>query len=287
MFYVFQNFAAAFDSTPQWNIARSNRELYINSHNEYGNFFANAFKEISGETPIWATSTHMNANFIVNRQRVNTSWTNLHRELVQAALGGVSGQWLWSSPICGDTDNFNTTTQIHLCVKWYMAATYMPMIKIHSKNTSRDPLSFTGTNRVNIIAALNNRLRLMPYFYTTLQHGPLLRPMFYQFPFSANLTDVNTQFSVGEDLMIVPNLEPHQINVFLWMPPGKWYEIWSGLPLIGNEGELVTMTTTESDFLTLIRGGSIIVMQTVSNKCIHFLEEKNLKLKLLSYCISI
>lgn len=212
----------------------------------------------------------MNANFIVNRQSVDTSWTNLHRELVQAAIGGVSGHWLWSSPICGDTENFDRTLQIPLCVKWYMAATYMPMIKIHSKNIRRDPLSFTGTNKAHIMAALNNRLRLMPYFYTTLQQGPLLRPMFYQFPLSANLTDLNTQFSVGEDLIIVPNLEPFQTHVRFWMPPGQWYEMWGGLPLIGQEGEPVIMTTTEADFLNLIRGGSIIVMQTVSYKYIFF-----------------
>lgn len=205
----------------------------------------------------------MSADFIVNRQNVDTSWTNLQRELVQAALGGVSGQWLWSSPVCGDTENFNRTTQIPLCVKWYMAATYMPMIKIHSKNIGRDPLSFSGTNKANIMAALHNRLRLMPYFYTTLQEGPLLRPMFYQFPLSTNLTDLNTQFSVGEDLIIVPNLEPFQTRVHFWMPPGQWYEMWGGLPLIDNEGEPVTMTTTEADLLTLIRGGAIIVLQTV------------------------
>lgn len=238
----------------------------MNSHNEYGNFFANAFKKISGETPLWVTGSRMNADFIVNSQHVNTTWTSLQRELVQAALGGVSGQWLWASPICGDTDNFNRRIQIPLCVKWYMAATYMPMIKIHSKNTRRDPLSFSGTNKANIMTALNNRLRLMPYFYTTLQQGPLLRPMFYQFPLSTNLTDLNTQFSVGEDLIIVPNLEPFQTRVHFWMPPGQWYEMWGGLPLKAQEGEPVTMTTTESDLLTLIRGGSIVVIQTVSYK---------------------
>lgn len=212
---------------------------------------------------MWVTGNRMN-DFNVNKQSVDTSWTNLHRGLIETALGGVSGQWLWSSPICGDTENFNRITQIPLCVKWYMAATYMPMIKIHSKDVRRDPLSFTGTNKANIITALNNRLRFMPYFYTTLQEGPLLRPMFYQYPLSLNLTDLDTQFSVGDDLIIVPNLEPSQFHVHFWMPPGQWYEIWGGLPMIAEEGQPVYMMTVQSDFLTLIRGGSIIVMQDVS-----------------------
>lgn len=120
------------------------------------------------------------------------------------------------------------------------------------------------------MGALNKRLRLMPYFYTTLQKGPLLRPMFYQYPLSANLTNINTQFSVGDDLIVVPNLQPSQFRVHFWMPPGQWYEMWSGLPLVGPEGVPIVMMTIESDLLTLIRGGSIIAMQDVSYKYIYF-----------------
>lgn len=144
-----------------------------------------------------------------------------------------------------------------------MAATYMPMIKIQSKETLRDPLSFVGTHRTLMINALRDRLMLAAYFYTTLQEGPILRPMFYQFPESDVLKDLTSQFSVGNDLLIVPNLQPSQSMVHVIMPPGVWYEMWSGLKIDAEEGEAVTMATTEADFLTLIRGGSIVVLQKV------------------------
>lgn len=207
----------------------------------------------------------MNGELVVNRQNINASWTNLQKELVNAALGGAMGQWLWASPICGDTEHYDTSTQAALCVKWYMAGTYLPMIKIHSKSVPRHPLSFVGTNKMYIIEALNNRLSMLPYFFTTLQDGPLLRPMFFQFPSSDKLKDLISQFSVGDDLLIVPNLQPSQSQVHVWMPPGTWFELWSGLPLEGEEGDAVTMTTTAADFLTLIRGGSILIMQKVSD----------------------
>lgn len=205
----------------------------------------------------------MNGNVAINRQNINASWTNLQRELTEAALGGISGHWLWSSPICGDTEHFDPETQTNLCVKWYMAATYLPLIKIHSKSVERHPIAFAGTNKMYMTTALNRRICFLPYIYTTLQEGPLLRPMFYQFPASESLKNLTSQYSVGDDLLIVPNLLPNQSHVHVWMPPGSWFEIWSGLKLDGVEGEAVTLTTTDADFLTLVRGGSIIVMQQV------------------------
>lgn len=205
----------------------------------------------------------MNSGVVLNRQNLNISWLNLHRELIQTSLGGISGQWLWASPICGDTEHFDPVTQTSLCVKWYLAATFMPLIKIHSKTIARDPFAFTGMTRMHMLNALNTRKILMPYIYTTLQKGPLLRPMFYQFPHSERLANVTTQFSVGKDLLIVPNLLPLQSHVNVWSPPGVWYELWSGLKLDSEEGQPVTMATTEADFVTLIRAGSILVMQKV------------------------
>lgn len=175
-----------------------------------------------------------------------------------------SGNWLWSSPICGDTENIDMETQASLCVKWYLAGTYLPMIKIHSKSVMRHPLAFQGTQSSIMIDALNKRMMLMPYFNTVLQEGPLLRPMFYQFPFSEDLVDLSSQFSVGDELLIAPNLQPFQSHVHVRMPPGIWYEFWSGQRIGAEENEVVPLTTTEADFVTLIRGGSIVPIQKVS-----------------------
>lgn len=204
----------------------------------------------------------MNGDIILNRQNVNTSWASLNQELIEASLGGISGQWFWSTPICGDTEDFDISAQISICLKWYMAATYMPLIKIHSKVVPKHPLAFQGINRMYMMKALNTRLSLLPYFYTTLQTGPLLRPMFYQYP-NSELLDLTTQFSVGNDLLIVPNYLPRQSHVNVWMPSGSWYELWSGLKLEAEEGEPVDMATTEADFLTLIEAGKILVLQKV------------------------
>lgn len=236
----------------------------MQTHNKYGNDFANVFRKmLNTTTPVWSSSTWMKGDIAINRQNIHASWTNLHRELIQAAMGGISGHWLWSSPVCGDTENFNLDAQASLCVKWYMAGTFFPMFKIHSKETPRDPFAFMGTHKQLIVDSLKRRLSILPYLYTILQEGPVLRPMFYQFPNSTYLADINTQFSVGDDLVIIPNLQPLQSHVNFWVPPGTWYELWGGLLLEEDEGKVVTMFTTEADFVTVIRGGSILVVQQV------------------------
>ncbi|CAH2087009.1 unnamed protein product [Euphydryas editha] len=260
--YFNKNFEEAFERTPQWNLTLVNSStLYLFKHNKYGNSFANAFRTKLSNKAILSSSLFMNGRFAINRQNINTSWTDLHKELVATALGGISGYWLWSSPICGDTENYDPENHASLCVKWYLAGTFFPLIKIHSKSTPRHPLAFNGTQKAVISRALSRRLGLIPYYYTTLQEGPLLRPMFYQFPESNSLHDVNTQFSVGDSLIIIPNLQPFQSHVHMWLPPGSWYELWSGLKLEGEEGDPVTLATNEADFFTAIKAGSILILQ--------------------------
>ncbi|XP_068622558.1 uncharacterized protein [Battus philenor] len=261
--YFNKNFEIALDRTLQWNVSLPNdggKHFY--KHNLYGNNFIEAAQRIfEKELPTWSTSQWMNGNIIVNRQNVDTSWTSFHKELIAMALGGVSGHWFWSTPVCGDSEHFEMNRHSQLCLKWYMAATFFPVLTVNSKIVQRDPIQFEGTYRSYINNALNQRLSLLSYFFTTLQNGPLLRPMFYQYPGVAELENLNTQFNVGDNILIIPNLQPSQTHVHIWMPPGTWYELWSGLKLNATVGEAITMTSTDSDFLALIRGGSIVPLQ--------------------------
>ncbi|XP_037971512.2 glucoamylase 1-like [Plutella xylostella] len=258
--YFTKYFEKAFNHTPQWNAIRPGGAFHMYSHNIYSNHFLSTVQEL-GTTPVFTSSQWMNGNATVNRQNVPTSWASLHRELKAVALNGISGLRYTNTPICGDTDNYNPELQTMLCVKWYQAATYLPLIKIHSHRSARDPLAFTGSYRKYVLEALNRRQSLLPYFYTVLQGGPLLRPMFYQFPKEAELESLSSQYSVGDSLLIVPNLLPKQASVLVWMPPGTWYEMWGGLRVTTAEVETITMTTTDEDFLVFVRGGSIIFMQ--------------------------
>ncbi|CAK1542073.1 unnamed protein product [Leptosia nina] len=261
--YFSEDINAALTDTPVWNMTLLDREKkYIFKHNTYGQESIRAIMNMSGvDFQPAVTSQWMNGEVLINRQNIDASWYNLHKELIRAAVGGISGHWLWSSPICGDTVNFDPARQSNLCAKWYMASTYFPMVRIESGVVPRDPSAFNGTYRNQMITALNRRLSFLPYFFTVLQNGPLLRPMFYQFPEADALEQVNTQFNVGDGLLIVPNIHVYQSYVHVTMPPGTWYEFWAGEKVNVTEGEIATIPTLESDFLTLIHGGSIIALQ--------------------------
>nr|XP_032514277.1 alpha-glucosidase 2-like isoform X1 [Danaus plexippus plexippus] len=260
--YFSQHFKNAFNYTPPWNLTLADyNQSYLFQHNRYGNNFVDAFIKRSNDIPVWSSSLWLNSGTNINRQSINASWLNLNNELVNAALGGVSGHWLWSSPICGDTEYFNPETQTNLCIKWYLAAVYLPIVKIHSKVIPRHPTAFVGTHKTLAIEAIGRRYSLLPYYYTVLQEGPLLRPMFYQYPASQAIRDLSSQFNVGDSLLIAPNLLPLQSHVQIRKPPGSWYELWSGTKLQGQEGDLLTLSTTDADLMTFIKGGSVILIQ--------------------------
>ncbi|XP_047505588.1 maltase-glucoamylase-like isoform X1 [Pieris napi] len=281
--YYNENFKAALTNTPTWNMTLIDKTKYFFKHNTYGEESVKAIMNMTGHGIVPAVSNHwMNGNVMIHRQNIDALWLNLHRELIQAALGGISGHWLWSSPICGD-NKFFPENQTDLCAKWYMASTYFPLVRIDANTPARDPTAFNGNYRNYMVTALNRRLAFIPYFYTVLQQGPLLRPMFYQYPQADYFEKTNSQFSVGDDLLIVPNLHVMQSYVHVTMPPGTWYEIWGGERVNVTEGKIATMPTLESDFLTLIRGGSIIALQNE----IHGTAESTRKNSLFSIVIAL
>ncbi|VVC91587.1 unnamed protein product, partial [Leptidea sinapis] len=258
-----QQFKQALRNTPKWNVTLLDQaNKFIHKHNTYGKESFEVLYNLAGSNMFaMTTSQWMSGTAAINRQNINATWSSLKRELVTAALGGISGHWLWSSPICGDNKDFHAENQTSLCIKWYLAATFLPLITIDCTTVPRDPTAFNTTERLHMIEALNRRQSLLPYFNTVLQKGPLLRPMFYQFPDAHYLENITTQFGVGDSLMIVPNLQPFQSHVHVLMPPGSWFEFWGGARVNSSEGKMATMTTLESELLTLIRAGSIVMIQ--------------------------
>ncbi|XP_050676249.1 uncharacterized protein LOC126973143 isoform X2 [Leptidea sinapis] len=261
--YYNEQFKQALRNTPKWNVTLLDQaNKFIHKHNTYGKESFEVLYNLAGSNMFaMTTSQWMSGTAAINRQNINATWSSIKRELVTAALGGISGHWLWSSPICGDNKDFHAENQTSLCIKWYLAATFLPLITIDCTTVPRDPTAFNTTERLHMIEALNRRQSLLPYFNTVLQKGPLLRPMFYQFPDAHYLENITTQFGVGDSLMIVPNLQPFQSHVHVLMPPGSWFEFWGGARVNSSEGQMATMTTLESELLTLIRAGSIVMIQ--------------------------
>ena len=71
----------------------------------------------------------------------------------------------------------------------------------------------------------------MPTLYTAFfdshTYGcPVARPMFFTFPTDTATWNVNTQFMIGDGLLVAPCLEENGTSVEVYFPQGTWYSLY-------------------------------------------------------------
>lgn len=84
--------------------------------------------------------------------------------------------------------------------------------------------------------AFGMRYRAMPYLYTAFfdshQFGcPTMRPLFFTFPNDQQTWTADTQFMIGDGLMVVPCLQENGTSVNAYFPQGMWYSIYNYVPV--------------------------------------------------------
>ena len=75
------------------------------------------------------------------------------------------------------------------------------------------------------------RYKAMPTLYTAFfdshTYGcPVARPMFFTFPTDTATWNVNTQFMIGDGLLVAPCLEENGTSVEVYFPQGTWYSLY-------------------------------------------------------------
>jgi alpha-glucosidase len=161
-----------------------------------------------------------------------------------------------------------------------------PRIHNHSRTLPRLPWNCPEESRKLYRNFLEERYKLIPYFYSlgieaSLTGEPILRPLFYCFQEDPETYNIDDVFMIGESILTAPVLEKGAVKRRFYLPKGFWYDYWSGSPLAGGkEVEKPCPIDKLSGLPVLIRGGGIIPQQEV----VSFLEpEPPEKLHLILY----
>jgi alpha-glucosidase len=203
----------------------------------------------------------------------SSTWNHLRMTVPQIINLGLSGFALSGADVGG----FAGSPSPELLTKWVELAAFQPIDRIHSEKVTRMHEVWVDGPEQEAIRRrfIEERYRLMPYIYTaaeeTSRNGlPIDRPLFLEYP--DDFTG-GTEFMVGSRLVIAPSqyLEdtvPYAVH----LPPGTWYDYWSGMKVQGSEARSVDleqsdkvvaqkplMVTPKLDQLPVyVRGGSIL-----------------------------
>lgn len=152
-----------------------------------------------------------------------------------------------------------------LYIRWLQLATFHPFMRTHSAsnetNFDQDPWSFGS--KIEHIARkfLQLRYRLLPYIYTAFwqyatKGTPMLRPLSFVAQDDPDTYQRNTEFMLGDHLLISHVDQPGMKQKNVYLPAGKWYDNWTDQCYTG--GQEVTVNTPLDKIPLFIKAGAAI-----------------------------
>lgn len=198
-------------------------------------------------------------------------WSHLQMLVPQLCNLGMSG-----FALCGtDIGGFGADTTPELLSRWIEAAMFSPFFRNHSaKGTRRQEPWMFGDEVVDIYRKyVNLRYQFLPYIYDLFYQGqttglPIMRPLVLHYEDDENVKNLNSEFLVGEQILVAPILEQGATKRMIYLPKGTWYDFWTKEKL---EGQQYILRDAPIDVCPIyIKEGSIIpmydVMQYVGEK---------------------
>jgi alpha-glucosidase len=196
-----------------------------------------------------------------------SSWNHLRMTNANFLNLGLSGY-----PLVGaDVGGFVGTPPPDLLTRWFEAAAFSPIFRDHTgKGTGDQEPWVHGPEQENIRRRyVELRYRLLPYIYTVAEEAsrtgtPIVRPVFLEYPgaedfYTEAASGFQPQFLFGRDFMVAPRGTEMLDSYDVPLPPGEWYNYWTGERMAGNKKLPIKAKLDELPLF--VRGGSIVPQQ--------------------------
>ncbi|KAK9835041.1 hypothetical protein WJX81_006384 [Elliptochloris bilobata] len=196
------------------------------------------------------------------------TWEDLRWSVPSVLAPGLAGIPLVGADICGFSDN---TTE-ELCSRWISAGAFYPFSRNHGEllcspqELYRWPSVAAAGRR-----ALGLRYRLLTYMYyhfdrATAAGAPVARPLWFEFPGDAVAREADTQWLLGDGVLVSPVLEQGADSVEAYFPAGTWYDAWdeagAAPPVVaGPGGRRERLAAPLGDVPVHLRGGAVLPLQ--------------------------
>ena len=192
---------------------------------------------------------------------VGKSFSGLAVQVPMLLNMGMSGIAYHNSDIGGFCCGLTTP---ELYARWMQFGAVCPITRAHGTGQPTEPWGY-GTQVEDICRNfLDLRYRLLPYIYTMAYENyttgiPLARPLFFDDPSDPLLAHESSSYLFGESILVSPVVTAGQTSKSVYLPAGRWIDIWSGQAYQG--GQTVIVATPLETMPAFVKEGSIIPMQ--------------------------
>ena len=194
------------------------------------------------------------------------SWDTLRKIPLYNQMASNIGVSFFSHDVGG---NFGGVEEEELYTRYIELSCFSPILRFHSPSGRyyrKEPWRWNIKTLKTSEQYLNLRHQLIPYLYTEAYNysktgKPLVRPLYYKYPFVYDDKDFKNQYFFGDSLMVAPILTKQETLISrtmhrFFIPEGVWYDFMTGKKFPGNR-EYVSFYKLE-DYPVFASSGSII-----------------------------
>lgn len=210
----------------------------------------------------WAGSQKYGA--LVWSGDIYSSFRSLRTQITAGLNIGLAGIPWWTTDIGGfhggdpDSEEFR-----ELLARWFEYGTFCPVMRLHGDRIPKQPQIGSSGGSECLSGADNEvwsfgetvynicrkyielRERMKPYLHrqmerASLQGTPVMRPLFYDFPYDPKAWEIEDQYMLGPDLLVAPVYEKDAAKRAVYFPSGQdWIGLWTGERIPGGANCLV------------------------------------------------
>jgi len=222
------------------NAKHHNNIPHVGVHNYYPNQQAKLTNEYLSEKTAYEFPFILSRANAPGMGRFAAHWTGdnqstfkyLKTSISQIFNFNIFGIPMTGADVCG-YGGINPTEE--LCAKWMQLGTLYPFARQHShiSNSRKEPWQFGELMLLTSKKTLEFRYKILKYYYSLFirsqNKGSIFKPVFFEFPNDKDLLDnegiYNTQFMIGSELLVIPNVEEGKNIIEGYLPKNMWYDL--------------------------------------------------------------
>lgn len=220
--------------------------------NAYCEQYSKAFAEYVGEDSIVfsrAGGVKSPTFSVIWAGDQESTWSEFSSVLKAGLSAGISGVNCWGFDIAGFS-GYLPSSELYL--RAVQTAAFVPVMQWHSDPVTNNRCDFTGAWQINdrspwnisayhkdteLLSLLRDSFRLhynlLPYQYNLMLESARtgvspMRHLSVEFPNDKATYAIDDEFMLGEALLIAPVLQDYVTSRSLYLPEGKWYDLFTG-----------------------------------------------------------